>query len=194
MTPKSNAFFDPKIFLAKVGDRWTIEQYSKSDKVFSQGDPANAVFYIQKGRIKLTIVSNAGKEAVIAILDAGDFLGEGCLKAQPLRLASAAAMSNCSIVRLEKATMTRMLHDEPLIAGEYGDFSPIEGVKLNGKLTLGENSADNGGIRLAYMALMDRLRPPRKDPKRKTDSPRNNSSFWATRRCGARTRRKNRHV
>jgi CRP/FNR family transcriptional regulator, cyclic AMP receptor protein len=116
MTPKSKALFDPRIFLAKVGDRWTIEQYPKSQKVFSQGDPANAVFYIQKGRIKLTIVSNAGKEAIIAILDAGDFLGEGCLRAQPLRLASAAAMSDCSIVRLEKATMTRLLHDEPAFA------------------------------------------------------------------------------
>jgi CRP/FNR family cyclic AMP-dependent transcriptional regulator len=116
MTSKSKGLFDPKSFLAKVGDRWTIEQYSKGQAVFSQGDPANAVFYIQKGRIKLTIVSNAGKEAIIAILDAGDFLGEGCLRAQPLRLASAAAMSDCSIVRLEKVTMTRLLHDEPAFA------------------------------------------------------------------------------
>jgi CRP/FNR family cyclic AMP-dependent transcriptional regulator len=111
MTPKP--LFDPQSFLAKIGEGRTIAEYSKNEMVFAQGDPANAVFYIQKGKVKLTIVSNAGKEAIIAILGAGDFLGEGCLKAQPLRLASAAAMSDCSIVRLEKATMTRVLHDEP---------------------------------------------------------------------------------
>jgi CRP/FNR family cyclic AMP-dependent transcriptional regulator len=109
----SKPLFDPKAFLAKIGEGRTIAEYSKNEMVFAQGDPANAVFYIQKGKVKLTIVSNAGKEAIIAILGAGDFLGEGCLKAQPLRLASAAAMSDCSIVRLEKATMTRVLHDEP---------------------------------------------------------------------------------
>jgi CRP/FNR family transcriptional regulator, cyclic AMP receptor protein len=90
-----------------------IAEYSKNEMVFAQGDPANTVFYIQKGKVKLTIVSNAGKEAIIAILGAGDFLGEGCLKAQSLRLASAAAMSDCSIVQLQKVTMTRLLHDEP---------------------------------------------------------------------------------
>jgi CRP-like cAMP-binding protein len=77
MTPKSKLPFDPKLFLAKVGEGRTIAQYSKDQMVFSQGDPANAVFYIQKGKIKLTVVSNNGKEAVIAILDSGDFLGEG---------------------------------------------------------------------------------------------------------------------
>ena len=111
MTPKP--LFDRKAFLAEIGEGRTIAEYSKNEMVFAQGDPANAVFYIQKGKIKLTIVSNAGKEAIVAILGVGDFVGEGCLKAQPLRLASAAAMSDCSILRIEKATMTRLLHDEP---------------------------------------------------------------------------------
>jgi CRP/FNR family transcriptional regulator, cyclic AMP receptor protein len=113
MTPKSKPLFDPKIFLAKVGEGRTITEYSKGQMVFSQADPANAVFYIQKGKIKLTVVSNAGKEAIIAILDSGDFLGEGCLAAQPLRMATATAISDCSIVRLEKAAMLRVLHEEP---------------------------------------------------------------------------------
>jgi CRP-like cAMP-binding protein len=113
MTPKSKPLFDPKIFLAKVGQGRTIAEYSKDQMVFSQSDPANAVFYIQKGKVKLTVVSNASKEAIIAILDSGDFLGEGCLRAQPLRMATATAISNCSIVRLEKAAMVRVLHDEP---------------------------------------------------------------------------------
>jgi CRP/FNR family cyclic AMP-dependent transcriptional regulator len=113
MTPKSKLLFNPKLFLAKVGEGRTIAEYSKDQMVFSQGDPANAVFYIQKGKVKLTVVSNAAKEAVIAILGPGDFLGEGCLAAQPLRMATATAISDCSIVRLERAAMIRVLHDEP---------------------------------------------------------------------------------
>jgi CRP-like cAMP-binding protein len=113
MTPKSKPPFDSKLFLAKVGEGRTIAEYSKGQMVFTQGDPANAVFYIQKGKIKLTVVSNNGKEAVIAILDSGDFVGEGCLAAQPLRMATATAISDCSIVRLEKAAMIRVLHEEP---------------------------------------------------------------------------------
>jgi CRP/FNR family transcriptional regulator, cyclic AMP receptor protein len=113
MTPKSKQLFNPKLFLAKVGEGRTIAEYSKDQMVFSQGDPANAVFYIQKGKVKLTVVSNSGKEAVIAILGTGDFLGEGCLTTQPLRMAAATAISNCSLVRLEKAAMISVLHDEP---------------------------------------------------------------------------------
>ena len=113
MTPKAKPLFDPKSFLAKVGEGKTIAEYSKSQMVFSQGDPANAVFYIQKGKVKLTVVSNAGKEAVIALLGAGDFLGEGCLAGQPLRMATATAISSSSIVRLEKEAMIRVLHEEP---------------------------------------------------------------------------------
>jgi CRP-like cAMP-binding protein len=113
MAPKSKPLFDPKAFLAKVGPGRTIAEYSKDQTVFSQSGQADAVFYIQKGKVKLTVVSNNGKEAVIAILDSGDFLGEGCLRAQPLRMATATAISDCSIVRLEKAAMIRVLHDEP---------------------------------------------------------------------------------
>jgi hypothetical protein len=89
MIPKTP--FDPKAFLTKIAEGRTVAEYSKNEMVFAQGDPANAVFYIQKGKIKLTIVSNAGKEAIVAILGVGDFVGEGCLKAQPLRLASPAS-------------------------------------------------------------------------------------------------------
>jgi CRP/FNR family transcriptional regulator, cyclic AMP receptor protein len=113
MALKSKLPFDPKLFLAKVGEGRTIAQYSKDQMVFTQGDPANAVFYIRKGKIKLTVVANNGKEAVIAILDSGDFVGEGCLTTQPLRMATATAISNCSLVRLEKAAMIRVLHEEP---------------------------------------------------------------------------------
>ena len=81
--------------------------------MFSQGDPAHAVFYIQKGKIKLTVVSKEGKEAVVAILGFGDFFGEGCLAGQSVRMATATTMSVCSIMRLEKAGVVRLLHEQP---------------------------------------------------------------------------------
>ena len=113
MKPNGKPSFDPQIFLAKVGEGRTIVDYQKNQKVFSQGDPADAIFYIQDGKVKLTVVSTHGKEAVVGILGAGDFFGEGCLTSQPLRMATAAAMSVCEVVRLEKKGMIRVLHDEP---------------------------------------------------------------------------------
>jgi len=113
MTPKLKPLFDPKRFLAKVGKGRTISEYRKSQVIFTQGDPAEAIFYIHKGKVKLTIVSRTGKEAVIAILGAGDFLGEGCLAGRPQRMSTATAISDCSIVRLEKQSTMRVLRDEP---------------------------------------------------------------------------------
>ena len=107
------AKFDPKSFLAEAGRGRARTTYERNQTVFSQGDPADAIFYIQKGKIKLTVVSRDGKEAVIALLGAGDFFGEGCLAGQPLRMASATTMSDCSIMRLEKAGVMRVLHDQP---------------------------------------------------------------------------------
>jgi CRP-like cAMP-binding protein len=113
MKPNGKPSFDPKIFLARVGEGRTSAEYKENQKVFSQGDPADAVFYIQNGKVKLTVLSQQGKEAVIGILGARDFFGEGCLAGQPLRMATAAAMSACAIVRLEKQDTIRVLHDEP---------------------------------------------------------------------------------
>jgi CRP/FNR family cyclic AMP-dependent transcriptional regulator len=109
----NKAKFDPVSFLAEAGKGRAQTAYARNQTVFSQGDPADAIFYIQKGKIKLTIVSRDGKEAVVALLGAGDFFGEGCLAGQPLRMASATTMSDCSIVRLEKAGVVRVLHDQP---------------------------------------------------------------------------------
>jgi len=108
--------FDPKIFLAKVGAGRKIMDYRQGEVVFSQGDRADAIFYVQKGKLKLTVVSDQGKEAVIAILDAGEFFGEGCLAGQIKRMATATAMTDCVAVRLEKAEMIRVLHDEPVFS------------------------------------------------------------------------------
>ena len=113
MRNSQTAAFDSKTFLAAVGDGRTIQQYRKGDPIYAQGDAADAVYYILRGRIKLAIVSPRGKEAVIAFLDEGFFFGEGCMAGQPVRMASAVAMSECSIVKVSKAKMTRVLHDEP---------------------------------------------------------------------------------
>jgi CRP/FNR family cyclic AMP-dependent transcriptional regulator len=112
MKPKDKPPFDPQVFLAKVGEGRTSADYRKNQKVFSQGDPADAIFYIQNGKVKLTVISKQGKEAVVGILGTDDFFGESCLSGQPLRMATATAMSACAIVRLEKARTIQVLHDE----------------------------------------------------------------------------------
>jgi CRP/FNR family transcriptional regulator, cyclic AMP receptor protein len=113
MKKKDPQYFDPKAFLARTGAGRALADYARNHTIFLQGEPADAIFYIQKGKIKLTVVSKQGKEAVVAILGAGDFFGEGCLAGQPLRMASASTMSECSIMRLEKAGVIRLLHDQP---------------------------------------------------------------------------------
>ena len=113
MAKKRRPTFDPKSFLAEVGEGRTVSQYRKDQIVFSQGDPADAVFYIQKGKVKVTVVSDQGKEAVVAILGAGEFCGEGCLAGQPRRIATVRAMTECTIMRLQKTSIVRVLHDEP---------------------------------------------------------------------------------
>jgi len=113
MKRNSRPAFDPKVFLARVGKGRTLGDYQKNGKVFSQGDPADSLFYIQKGRVKLTVVSRQGNEAVVAILGENDFFGEGCLAGQPRRMASARSMSHSSIMRLQKEHLITVLHAEP---------------------------------------------------------------------------------
>lgn len=105
--------FDLEAFLTQPGKGRTLNDHAKNQKIFLQGEVADAVFYIGKGKIKLTVVSKEGKEAVVALLGTGDFFGEGCLAGQSLRMASATTMSECSIMRLEKAAVIRLLHDQP---------------------------------------------------------------------------------
>jgi CRP/FNR family transcriptional regulator, cyclic AMP receptor protein len=113
MPAKRRAPFDPESFLAKVGDGRTMAKYRRNEVVFAQGDLADAVFYIQKGKAKLTVVSDRGKEAVVAILGTGEFCGEGCLAGQPRRIATVTAMTECMMMRLQKTSIIRVLRDEP---------------------------------------------------------------------------------
>lgn len=108
--------FDPKRFLAKVGNGRSQKKYLKGEAIFSQGDTADAVFYIQSGKIKLTVVSEQGKEAVVAILAARDFLGEGCLTTQTRRMSTATAMGAATVVRIEKSAIIDVIRLEPLFA------------------------------------------------------------------------------
>jgi CRP/FNR family cyclic AMP-dependent transcriptional regulator len=108
--------FDPKAFLAMVGEGRSVGEYRKDQIVISQGDPADAVFYIQTGKVKVSVVSEQGKEAVVAMLGTNDFFGEGCLAGQMRRIATVAAMTDSVIVRLEKAAIVGMIQQEPAFA------------------------------------------------------------------------------
>jgi CRP/FNR family cyclic AMP-dependent transcriptional regulator len=110
--PATRNNFDVKRFLANIGEGRKIVRVRRKQKVYVQCDPCDAVYYIQKGKIKLTVVSKAGKEATIAILNATDFFGEGCLAGQPLRMGAAIAMTDCELMRVENKAMRRALHHE----------------------------------------------------------------------------------
>jgi CRP/FNR family cyclic AMP-dependent transcriptional regulator len=113
MATKPKRQFDPRVFLAKADGGRTISIYRKDQVVFSQGDPADAVFYILQGKVKITVVSEQGKEAVVAVLSANEFCGEGTLAGQPRRMSTASAMTECEVMRLEKAAILRVLHEQP---------------------------------------------------------------------------------
>ena len=116
MISKRKPPFDPKLFLAKINGGRSVADYRKSQIVYTQGELADSVFYIQSGKVRKTVVSEHGKEAVIALLGTGDFFGEGCLTGEPLRLATVSAMTECVIVRIVKADITRVIHKEPAFA------------------------------------------------------------------------------
>ena len=115
-TAKKGGGFNPKTFLATIGEGRKILSVQRKQSIFSQGDNADAIFYVQKGRVRLTVLSKNGKEATIAIVGAGNFLGEGSLAGQMLRMGSAVAMTDCDILRVEKKTMMDALHREPALS------------------------------------------------------------------------------
>jgi len=146
--------FDPKVFLglAKVSEGRTTANYERSEAVFVQGDSANAIYYLQKGKVKLTVVSNQGKEAVVAILGAGDFFGEGCLAHQALRMSTATAMDESSIMRLEKTRMMRVLHDEPAFSEVFVAHLLARSIRVEEDLV--DQLFNSSEKRLARVLLM----------------------------------------
>jgi len=126
--------FDVKTFLSSVGSGRSTETYQRKKIIFRQGDPADGIFYIQSGKIELSVVSQQGKEGVIAILSAGDFFGEGCLAGQPLHMASAIALAESTIFRIEKQTMIRVLRNEPSLSEMFMAFLLSRNIQFEADL------------------------------------------------------------
>jgi len=156
MTPVAAAWkrrkFDPKIFLSTINGGRKIEAFAKTHTIFSQGDSSDAVFYIKEGKIKLTVVSEIGKEATIGILNEGDFFGEGCLAGQPLRLCSATAMTDCSVMQIDKKSMMQVLHREHAFSDMFVAYLLTRNVRYEEDLV--DQLFNSSEKRLARLLLL----------------------------------------
>ena len=144
--------FDPKTFLAKVVEGQTIRKYQDQQVIFAQGDAADAVFYIEAGKVKVTVLSQQGKEAVLALLGTGDFFGEGCMTAQIHRMSSAVAIEECTVARLEKAVVLRTLHEEPTFAELFIAYLLARNLRMEGDLV--DQLFNSSEKRLARLLLI----------------------------------------
>jgi len=147
-----NPPFDPKVFLAKVGAGRSTLSYRAGQAAYSQGELADAIFYIREGKLKLTVVSSQGKEAVIAIWAAGSFFGEGCLAGQAKRMATATAMTDCVLARLEKAEMIRVLHAEPVFSEMFVRYLLSRNIRIEEDLV--DQLFNSSEKRLARVLLL----------------------------------------
>src|SRR6202048_1774260 len=152
MAIKRRALFDPKSFLAKVGEGRSIDTYHKDQIVFSQGARADSVFYIQKGKVKVTVVSEQGKEAIVAILGTNEFFGEGCLAGQAKRIATVTTMTESVIVLLEKAAILRVIHQEPAFAELF--IAHLLGRTIRVEADLVDQLFNSSEKRLARLLLL----------------------------------------
>jgi CRP/FNR family transcriptional regulator, cyclic AMP receptor protein len=144
--------FDPEAILSATGQGTTKSIFEEDQVIFSQGKAADSVFYIRKGKVKLTVLSEQGKEAVVAILGPGDFFGEGCLAGQPRRMATAAAMTECSITRLEKDAMIRVIHNEPHFSEKFMSHLLTRNIRVEADLV--DQLFNSSEKRLARMLLI----------------------------------------
>jgi CRP/FNR family transcriptional regulator, cyclic AMP receptor protein len=152
MAMKAIASLEPKMALAKALGQTAASIYRINQMVFSQGEPADAVFFIQRGTVKLTVLSTRGKEAVVAIIRAEEFFGEGCLAGQLLRMATAAATEECAIIRLEKATVVRRLHDEPEFSEKFISHLLTRSIRVQADLV--DQLFNSSEKRLARLLLI----------------------------------------
>ena len=152
MAIKRRPSFNPKSFLVKVGEGRSIGKYRKDQVLFSQGEPADAVFYIQKGKVKVTVVSEQGKEAVVAVLGPDEFFGEGCLAGQARRIANVAAMTDAVIMRLEKAAVVRVIHQEPAFSEMFIAHLLARAIRVEADLV--DQLFNSSEKRLARMLLL----------------------------------------
>jgi CRP/FNR family transcriptional regulator, cyclic AMP receptor protein len=149
---KRPSSFDPKSFLAMVGEGRSIGTYRKNQIVFSQGDLADEVFYIQSGKVKVTVVSEHGKEAVVALLEADEFFGEGCLAGQAQRISTVVAMTEAIIVRLEKSAIVHVLHQEPAFSEMF--IAHLLGRTIRVEADLVDQLFNSSEKRLARLLLL----------------------------------------
>jgi CRP/FNR family transcriptional regulator, cyclic AMP receptor protein len=152
MARKRLPSFNPQTFLSKVGSGKTNLTPHKKQVLYSQGDAADAVFYIQGGRVKLTVVSQQGREAVVAILERGSFLGESCLAGQTVRTATATALEDSSIVRIDKGAMIRVLHEEPTFAELFMSYLLAHSIRIQEDLV--DQLFNSSEKRLARILLL----------------------------------------
>jgi CRP/FNR family transcriptional regulator, cyclic AMP receptor protein len=152
MAKKRRTPFDPKSFLARIGDGHGVSKYRREQTVFAQGDPADAVFYVQKGKVKLTVVSEQGKEAVIAILGTDAFFGEGCLAGQTQRIATVTAMTDSLIARLEKTAILQVIHREPAFSEKF--IAHLLGRSIRVEADLVDQLFNSSEKRLARLLLL----------------------------------------
>ena len=144
--------FDPKAFLTFVNGGRKILAFRKKQPIFVQGDSSDSVFYIQEGNVKLTVVSKSGKEATIGILNEGNFFGEGCLTGQLLRMCSATAMTDCSVMRIEKKTMMEVLHEQHALSDMFVAYLLTQNIRYEEDLA--DQLFNSSEKRLARMLLM----------------------------------------
>ena len=147
-----NSSFDPQSFLANVGEGKTIRPYRIKQIIFSQGDPADTVYFVQKGRVKLTVVSQQGREAIIAVLGVNDFFGEGCLAGQPRRMATACPLTDCSVMKLERQAVLRVLHDEPAFSTLFIAYLLTRNIRIEEDLV--DQLFNSSEKRLARVLLL----------------------------------------
>jgi CRP-like cAMP-binding protein len=150
MTPTPD--FNPQEFLAKASDGHTVVTYQDGQTLFVQGDSADSVFYLQTGKVKVTVVSQHGKEAVIALLGIGDFFGEGCLNGQTKRMTSAVTMEESTIVRLDRSVALRALHNEPVFADLFIGYLLKRNLRMEGDLV--DQLFNSSEKRLARLLLI----------------------------------------
>jgi CRP-like cAMP-binding protein len=146
------AAFDPRLFLTKFAAGKTSREYQAGEFVFAQGDPADAVFYIQSGKVKLTVVSKRGKEAVVAILPEASFFGEGCLAGQPLRMSTASVVDRSAVVRVEKSVMVDWLHKESEFAERFLAYLLSRNARMEADLV--DHLFNSSEKRLARLLLL----------------------------------------
>jgi CRP-like cAMP-binding protein len=150
--PKQADAFNPQLLMTKLSAGKSTREYQAEESVFSQGDAADAVFYVQSGRVKLTVVSKSGKEAVIAILPQGSFFGESCLAGQPLRMATASAEQKSTIVRIEKRAMVTLLHQWPEFAEQFLAYLLSRNIRMEADLV--DHLFNSSEKRLARLLLL----------------------------------------